>query len=201
MTCSIERRRAFQVPPIVPCRRGPTADGLRGFASLYESLGAYQGLKPGSWKGSTSLRPVLCGRSSPPRQIPSARAPDTSDVRTTLSVCVESAVRAAAAVLGAPPALSSSTALRKYHGGDTEDGRDNECSKHDFISVWSLVPKARRKLHPPVVSLVASFRFSRRLKSANRQHAPSNIIGRIERGFNFRFNHLFGARKQRRLLK
>ena len=137
MTCSIERRRAFRVPPIVPCRRGPTADGLRGFASLYELLGAYQGLKPGSWKGSTSLRPVLCGRSSPPRQIPSARAPDTSDVRTTLSVCVESAVRAAAAVLGAPPALSSSTALRKYHGGDTEDGRDKECSKHDFISVWS----------------------------------------------------------------
>jgi hypothetical protein len=31
--------------------------------------------------------------------------------------------------------LSNSTALRKYHGGDTEDDRDNECSKHDFISV------------------------------------------------------------------
>ena len=126
-------------------------------------------------EGLHSLHPVLCGRSSPPRQIPSTRAPNTSDVRTTLSVCVESAIRAATAVLGAPPALSSSTALRKYHGGDTEDGRDNECSKHDFISVWSLVPKARRKLHPPVVSLVGSFRFSRRLKSANRQHAPSNI--------------------------
>ena len=78
-------------------------------------------------------------RSSPPRQIPSARAPNTSDVRTTLSVCVESAILAATAVLGTPPALSSSTALRKYHGGDTEDGRDNERSKHDFISVWSWV--------------------------------------------------------------
>jgi hypothetical protein len=42
---------------------------------------------------------------------------------------------------GTPPALSSSTALRKYHGGDTEDGRDNECSKHDFISVWSWCRK------------------------------------------------------------
>jgi hypothetical protein len=29
----------------------------------------------------------------------------------------------------------------------------------------------------------------------------ATFIGRIERGFNFRFNHLFGARKQRRLLK
>jgi hypothetical protein len=74
-------------------------------------------------------------RSSPPEQIPSARAPNTSDVRTTLSVCVESAIRAATAVLGTPPALSTSTALRKYQSGDTEDGRDNECSKHDFISV------------------------------------------------------------------
>jgi len=78
-------------------------------------------------------------RSSPPRQIPSTRAPNTSDVRTTLSVCVESAIRAATAVLGTPPALSNSTALRKDHGGDTEDDRDNECSKHNFISVWSWV--------------------------------------------------------------
>ena len=74
-------------------------------------------------------------RSSPPRQIPSARAPNTSDVGATLPVCVESAIRAATAVLGTPPALSNSTALRKYHGGDTEDDRDNECSKHGFISV------------------------------------------------------------------
>jgi hypothetical protein len=74
-------------------------------------------------------------RSSPPRQIPSARAPNTSDVGATLSVCVESAIRAATAVLGTPPALSNSTALRKYHGGDTEDDRDNECSKHGFSSV------------------------------------------------------------------
>ena len=93
--------------------------------------------------GEVHLDTVLVGprkafelvRSSPPRQIPSARAPNTSDVRTTLSVCVESAIRAATAVLGTPPALSNSTALRKYHGGDTEDGRDNECSKHGFISV------------------------------------------------------------------
>jgi hypothetical protein len=138
MTCSIERCRAFRGPPIVSCWRGSLCGAAYGGCeSLYGSLGAYQGLKPGNWKGYTSLRPVLCGRSSPPRQIPSTRAPNTSDVRTTLSVCVESAVRAATAVLGAPPALSSSTALRKYHGGDTEDGRDKECSKHDFISVWS----------------------------------------------------------------
>jgi hypothetical protein len=97
--------------------------------------------------------------------------------------------------------LSSSTALRKYHGGDTEDGRDNECSKHDFISVWSLVPKARRKLHPPVVSLVGSFRFSDGSKVPIGNMRQATFIGRIERGFNFRFNHLFGARKQRRLLK
>jgi hypothetical protein len=89
-----------------------------------------------------------------PRQIPSARAPNSSDVRTTLSVCVESAIRAAIAVLGTPPALSNSTALRKYHGGDTEDGRDNECSKHDFISVWSWVyrsattPRSRQRRRP-----------------------------------------------------
>ena len=94
-------------------------------------------LLPRSGELAAELHPVLCGRSSPPRQIPSTRAPDTSDVRTTLSVCVESAIRAATAVLGAPPALSSSTALRQYHGGDTEDRRDNECSEHDFISVWS----------------------------------------------------------------
>jgi hypothetical protein len=136
MTCSIERCRAFRGPPIVSCWRGSLCGAAYGGCeSLYGSLGAYQGLKPGNWKGYTSLRPVLCGRSSPPRQIPSTRAPNTSDVRTTLSVCVESAVRAATAVLGAPPALSSSTALRKYHGGDTEDDRDNECSKHGFSSV------------------------------------------------------------------
>src|SRR5262245_27312897 len=76
---------------------------------------------------------------SSPRQIPSARAANTSDVRTTLSVGVESAIRAAIAVLSAPPALRSSIALRKEHGGDTEDGRENECSKHDFISVLSWV--------------------------------------------------------------
>jgi len=29
----------------------------------------------------------------------------------------------------------------------------------------------------------------------------ATFIGRIERGFNFRFNHLFGAREQLRLLK
>ena len=29
MTCSIERHRAFQGPPIGPCRRGPSADDLR----------------------------------------------------------------------------------------------------------------------------------------------------------------------------
>ena len=31
--------------------------------------------------------------------------------------------------------------------------------------------------------------------------ALATFIGRTERGFNFRFNHLFGAREQRSLLK
>jgi hypothetical protein len=31
--------------------------------------------------------------------------------------------------------------------------------------------------------------------------AQATFIRRIERGFDFRFNHLFGAREQRRLLK
>jgi hypothetical protein len=36
---------------------------------------------------------------------------------------------------------------------------------------------------------------------ANRRHGHATFIGRIERGFDLPFNHLFGARKQRRLLK
>jgi hypothetical protein len=31
--------------------------------------------------------------------------------------------------------------------------------------------------------------------------ALATFIGRTERGFDFRFNHLFGAREQRSLLK
>ena len=114
--------------------RDPAAarTGMRRRDAEAEGGGNEQGCR-NSVDGSTAhLHDV---RSSPPRQIPSTRAPNTPDVRTTLSVGVESAIRAATAVLGTPPALSNSTALRKYHGGDTEDGRDNECSKHGFISV------------------------------------------------------------------
>ena len=70
---------------------------------------------------------------------------------------------------------------------------------------------------PPARALAASERLSAsvrfravtgrpsrqlpRLGCANKQHAPATFIGRIERGFHFRFDHLFGALKQRRLLK
>ena len=115
-------------------------------------------------------------RSSPPRQIPSARAPNTSDVRTALSVCVESAIRAATAVLGTPPALSNSTALRKYHGGDTESDRDNECSKHDFIS--RLVLDSSVRYDSTVITRLVGWRAFRRRKRRSETASSSSELGR-----------------------
>src|SRR4029077_21068281 len=120
-TATIFRRFGMKHPSDRETKPGADFDRTR----IYDRLDAQRDLSIGEVHlGTAVVGPRWAFelvRSSPPRQIPSARAPNTSDVRATLSVCVESAIRAATAVLGTPPALSDSTALRKYHGGDTED--------------------------------------------------------------------------------
>jgi hypothetical protein len=75
---------------------------------------------------------------SPPI-VPSARAADAADIRATLPVGVESAVRSAIAVAGAPFALSMGTALRQEQNGGRKDHRDNEYSRHDFNLLWLVM--------------------------------------------------------------
>jgi hypothetical protein len=60
-----------------------------------------------------------------PLIVPSARPADAADIRATLPVGVESAVRSSIAVAGAPFALSMGTALRQEQSGGRKDGRDN----------------------------------------------------------------------------